>query len=212
MSKILIMTIGLPQSGKSTWSNLQRLPMVNPDSIRLAIHGTPYRYESEGLVWAHVQIMVRSLFLAGHDKVILDATNISRKRRDVWQSKDWVREFVEFTTPKQTCIERAYKTAKDEAHLEGLIGAIERMAEERDPPLTEEFSPEEYDHFLAGELKSAVSFEDRAKEDILMSDSGDYVYWPLASQGYLTAANLRTLAGMIDRKQLTVEQPVEEQS
>ena len=35
MKKKLIMTIGLPRSGKSTWARTQACPIVNQDSIKL---------------------------------------------------------------------------------------------------------------------------------------------------------------------------------
>ena len=75
-NKTLILTVGLPRSGKSTWAMQQGYPVVNPDSIRLALHGHRFREESEEHVWAIAKTMVNSLFIAGHDKVIVDATNI----------------------------------------------------------------------------------------------------------------------------------------
>jgi len=37
--KILILTVGLPRSGKSTWAAKKGFPIVSPDAIRLAMHG-----------------------------------------------------------------------------------------------------------------------------------------------------------------------------
>jgi predicted kinase len=50
--KILILTVGLPRSGKSSWSRQQTFPVVNPDSIRLALHGLRFAPEAEPFVWA----------------------------------------------------------------------------------------------------------------------------------------------------------------
>jgi predicted kinase len=33
----LILTVGLPRSGKTTWAKQQGVPMVNRDAIRLAL-------------------------------------------------------------------------------------------------------------------------------------------------------------------------------
>lgn len=131
--KTLILTVGLPQSGKSTWARQQGHPIVNPDSIRLSLHGQPFIGLAEPFVWAVAKCMVRSLFEAGHETVILDATNTTRKRRDEWKSSSWQREFQEFDAVSPLCIERARKTARDEEHATGLIGAIERMAEAFEP-------------------------------------------------------------------------------
>ena len=78
----LTLTVGLPQSGKSTWAMQQGVPVVNPDSIRLAIHGQPFIGDAEPFVWATARTMVNAMFIAGHQHVILDATNTTRKRRD----------------------------------------------------------------------------------------------------------------------------------
>lgn len=118
----LLITVGLPRSGKSTWSRKTGHPVVNPDSIRLALHGQAFYGPAEAFVWATAHLMVQALFGAGHETVVLDATNISKRRRDEWRSKDWVCEYVEFATSHIVCIERAYATGKPE-----LVPIIERM-------------------------------------------------------------------------------------
>ena len=105
-AKILIMLVGLPRSGKTTWALKQECPIVNPDAIRLALHGQAFIGDAEPMVWAIAKYMVKALFLAGHEKVILDACNNTCKRRDPWESESWVREFVVFATPKETCLRR----------------------------------------------------------------------------------------------------------
>lgn len=129
IKKILMMTVGLPRSGKSTWAKEQNCPIVNPDSIRLAIYGQRFCAKAEPFVWATAFIMTEALFKAGHSIVILDATNTNEDRR-----KEWERRFPEekyriilkkFNTSKETCIQRAIDT-----NQEDLIPVIERMAEE----------------------------------------------------------------------------------
>jgi len=126
----LIMTVGLPRSGKTTRVKVLGHPIVNPDSIRLAIHGRPYIQTAEPLVWATAKYMVRSLFIAGHKTVVLDSTNTTRKRRDEWASKEWSRDFEVVLTSLEDCLERAHKQySDDEESRNGLIGAIKRMHE-----------------------------------------------------------------------------------
>lgn len=85
--RTLILTVGLPRSGKSTWSMRQMVPVANPDSVRRAIHGQAFVQDSEPLVWGVVDTMIRSLFIAGHETVILDATNIDRATRRRWVAR-----------------------------------------------------------------------------------------------------------------------------
>lgn len=99
IGKALICLVGLPRSGKSTWAKSQAWPIVNPDAVRLAIHGQRFITEAEPFVWATVRAMVKALFLAGHNIVILDATNTTRKRRDEWLSNEWVTYFARAGAP-----------------------------------------------------------------------------------------------------------------
>lgn len=123
----LILTVGLPRSGKTTWARQQGHPIVNPDSIRLALHGQRFYGPAEPTVWATAKLMVAALFGAGHETVILDATNVSAKRRDDWKSYEPTMQI--FETDPATCIARAWDIG-DEA----IVPVIKRMAEEWDLP------------------------------------------------------------------------------
>jgi predicted kinase len=124
--KILICTVGLPRSGKTTWARSQSYPVVNPDSIRLVLHGQRFHGPAEPWVWAMARTMVRSLFLSGHDTVILDATNLTRKRRDEWQSKEWGTFFKIIKATPAECMERAGDDAE-------IVPVINRMMAEYQP-------------------------------------------------------------------------------
>ena len=119
---ILCMTVGLPRSGKTTWAKEQGLPIVNPDSIRLALHGHRYLQLAEPFVWAIARVMVQALFLAGHTEVILDATNTTQARRDEWKGP-WSRAYQIIDTTEEECIQRA-----QEENDEYIIPVIQRMA------------------------------------------------------------------------------------
>lgn len=124
-TKVLHMTVGLPRSGKSTWARMQGVPVVNPDSVRFALHGKLWDASREAEVWAHVDLMIRSLFLAGHKQVILDATNVTKDRRDIWVSSQWAIMHHVFETPKEICIARAIEMGRDD-----LVPVIEKKASE----------------------------------------------------------------------------------
>lgn len=128
MPPTLILCVGLPRSGKSTWARASGYPVVNPDSIRLALHGQVFQQEAEPMVWAMAKYMVRALFLAGHEVVVLDATNVTKKRRDEWVTPRWVAKYKVFTTKASECMYRALDDQRSD-----LLPIIERMAAEFEP-------------------------------------------------------------------------------
>lgn len=125
--KILTLTVGLPRSGKSSWARKQGIPIVNPDSIRLALYGERFIEEAEPMVWCMAKYFVKALFLAGHDEVILDATNLTKKGRDFWDAPDWIRKFIRFDASKEECIKRAILDNRRD-----LLLIIVKMDEETD--------------------------------------------------------------------------------
>lgn len=117
------MMVGLPRSGKTTAARGMGHPIVCPDAIRIALHGRSYVESAEPIVWATARLMVASLFLAGHDEVILDACNVTRKRRDEWKSPDWHRTFHLLYEGENVCKARALEVGRQD-----LIPVIERMS------------------------------------------------------------------------------------
>lgn len=125
-NKVLYMTVGLPRSGKSTWCRQQGIPVVCPDEIRLAIHGKPFIKTAEPYVWAIAKTMVKALFGAGHNIVILDACNGNKHTREQWHSRDWNVYYKPFKASPAECLERP--------GADDLVQVIHRMARHWDPP------------------------------------------------------------------------------
>ena len=69
---VLIMLMGLPRAGKSTWARATGYPIVDCDAIRLTKTGQRWWGPIEHEIWATARTMVRALFMAGHPIVILD--------------------------------------------------------------------------------------------------------------------------------------------
>jgi predicted kinase len=130
---VLLATVGLPRCGKSTWarnqSNRWGYPIVNPDAVRLAVTGQRFVKEAEPVVWMVVKYMIPALFSAGHDVVILDATNVTHARRDQFLSKDWSPYVRIFDTPSSVCKERAIATQQFD-----LLPIIDSMAADWQEP------------------------------------------------------------------------------
>jgi predicted kinase len=119
----LILTVGFPRSGKSSWARESGFPVVSPDAIRQALHGRHFEMRAERMIWCLAHYMVESLFLAGNRTLVLDATNITRRRRDEWNDPMWLTYFKVFNATSEECRSRAL--AEDKGYL-GKV--IENMA------------------------------------------------------------------------------------
>jgi len=128
---LLICTVGLPRSGKSTWARQTGLPIVSPDAIRLAIHGQKFLKSAEPAVWATAQFMVRALFLAGAQAVVLDATNMTKKRRAMWFEDGWRTAFKMFYRPVEDCVAQAVR--ESDWTLSAVIRDMWEKCEPLDP-------------------------------------------------------------------------------
>ena len=128
--QLLLIMMGLPRSGKTTWAKAEahvlNAVIVSPDCIRLSLHGKPYIHSMEPYVWSIARTMVESLFHAGHEAVILDATMTTKRARDKWEDMDPVWHYID--TPCRTCVERAMGT--DSKYL---VPVIEDMAKHFEP-------------------------------------------------------------------------------
>lgn len=127
--KTLIGMVGLPYSGKTTMALEMGHPIVSPDAIRLALHGYRFIPEAEGMVWSIAKIMVRALFVAGHDIVTLDACNVTEHGRDEWDDDAWQINWVVCDPGRDVCADRAVAAGDTD-----ILPIIERMALEWDVP------------------------------------------------------------------------------
>lgn len=152
----LILTVGLPRSGKSTWALKQECPVVAGDAIREAIFGKLWWPPGEHQVMMTSRTMVRSLFFAGHNKVIFDSINVTQLSRRFWLPTEdcpWLLEYTVISTPFKTCIQRAI-----ESKQEYLLPVIEACTIQWEVPECDNFEGltkddwSEYDFFAGLKL------------------------------------------------------------
>lgn len=128
--KTLIVTVGLPRSGKSTWareySKKHGIPHVSSDSVRMAFYGHPFIREAEPWVWPQIRVMVKALFIAGHDTVIIDSTCTAKRDREWWRDNMWEIKFKPFTTSPEICLARAKKDEEAGINPPGLVLVLQQ--------------------------------------------------------------------------------------
>lgn len=111
---MLYITVGVPGSGKSTYSKRLRdlnygVTILCPDEYRWELTGTWWHPPIEDQVWAQVKTTARVLLNTGHD-VIIDATALTVHRRREWieiakRCDQYITAMV-FLVPKETIRER----------------------------------------------------------------------------------------------------------
>lgn len=128
----LIMTLGLPASGKSTWAKEEvlksngRTKRINKDDLRAMFDAGQWSKQNEKLIVAARNELI-CLALSNGKDVIVDDTNFGPHEADLQAiADDYEAEFVvkDFTdVPLQTCIDR------DSARGEKSVGedVIKRM-------------------------------------------------------------------------------------
>lgn len=150
--KTLHLTVGLPRSGKSSWAKEAGYPIVNRDSIRYAIGGSIRYFSEENKVSKMEELMVKALFKAGHDDIIVDSTHLKQKYIDRWeefattpiwsphkdnrevQESNFEIVLATFATPLVVCMERAKKDFPEDTKFPEIIKSMWESAETIDIP------------------------------------------------------------------------------
>lgn len=139
MKQIIIM-VGLPRSGKTTWiTNNQPKGsiIVSGDDLRYIVYNQRFWAGGEPLMWSIRDMMLKYLMQQGVD-IVIDETNTTKKRREpiLKLAKKYgyysIANIVEGVWT-DTCIARA-KAEDDEV----IIPVIERMAAQFELPKMEE--------------------------------------------------------------------------
>jgi predicted kinase len=127
----VILTIGIPGSGKSTWANAQEATVLSSDAIRLMLSGDEANQTIHGKVFGTMRYLLRQRLELGQPVTIVDATNLRRRDRKpfVALAKKFGAELeaVVFDTPVAEAKARNRKRARqvpDEV-IEALAGRLQ---------------------------------------------------------------------------------------
>ncbi len=80
----MIVLVGLPGSGKSTWASRQTATVLSSDAMRHLLSGDEQNQSIHGKVFGAMRHILKSRLEIGASPTIIDATNLKRRDRKPW--------------------------------------------------------------------------------------------------------------------------------
>lgn len=106
----VVLTIGLPGSGKSSWFKRNNITPLSSDMIRALLFDDPDEQRFQDLVFSNLRSMLRARLVARRPMNFVDATNLTPHDRHSWikLAKDYGYEAqaLYFDVPLEVCLER----------------------------------------------------------------------------------------------------------
>ena len=107
---VVVLAIGLPGSGKSSWFKRNNVVPLSSDMVRALLFDDPAEQRFQDLVFANLRSMLKARLIARRPMNYVDATNLTPQERHNWikLAKDYGYEVqaVFFDVPLEVCIER----------------------------------------------------------------------------------------------------------
>jgi predicted kinase len=129
----VVLTIGLPGSGKTTWFKRRGVAPLSSDMLRSILFDDITEQRYQGLVFSTLRSLLRARLIAKMPWNYVDATNLSPHERRQWikmaKSFGYEVQAVFFDVPLEICLERnrrRERTVNDEV--------MHKMAERLRPP------------------------------------------------------------------------------
>ncbi len=133
----VVLAIGLPGSGKSSWFKRNKITPLSTDMLRALLFDDVTEQRFQDLVFSNLRSMLKARLLARRPLNYVDATNLSPQERHSWikLAKDFGYEVqaVYFDVPVEVCLER---NQKRERKVEEEV--MRRMAAKLKPPTFDE--------------------------------------------------------------------------
>jgi predicted kinase len=109
----VILSVGLPGSGKTTWFKRKGVTPLSSDLVRALLFDNPTEQRHQDLVFSSLRSLLRARMVARMPMNYVDATNLSPKERRHWirMAKEFGYEVqaVYFDVDLETCLERNAK-------------------------------------------------------------------------------------------------------
>src|SRR5260221_459129 len=107
---IVVLAIGLPGSGKSSWFKRHNVVPLSTDMVRSLLFDDVREQRFQDLVFSNLRSMLKARLIAKRPTNYVDATNLTPQERQHWikLAKDYQYEVhaVFFDVPLDVCIER----------------------------------------------------------------------------------------------------------
>jgi predicted kinase len=133
----VVLAIGLPGSGKTTWFRRRGVTPLSSDLLRNILFDDVEEQRYQGLVFSTLRSLLRARLIARMPLNYVDATNLSIHERRQWikmaKSFGYEVQAVFFDVPLEVCLERNSK--RDRSVSEDVM---RKMAEKLKPPVFEE--------------------------------------------------------------------------
>ena len=133
----VVLAIGLPGSGKTTWFRRRGVTPLSSDLLRNILFDDVEEQRYQGLVFSTLRSLLRARLIARMPWNYVDATNLSIHERRQWikmaKSFGYEVQAVFFDVPLEVCLERNSK--RDRSVSEDVM---RKMAEKLKPPVFEE--------------------------------------------------------------------------
>jgi len=134
---IVVLAIGLPGSGKSSWFKRHNVVPLSSDMVRSLLFDDVREQRYQDLVFSNLRSMLKARLIARRPMNYVDATNLTPQERQHWikLAKDYQYEVhaVFFDVPLEVCVERHQR--RDRVVPEDVM---RRMAAKLKPPTFEE--------------------------------------------------------------------------
>lgn len=133
----VVLAIGLPGSGKTTWFRRRGVMPLSSDMLRGILFDDVEEQRFQGLVFSTLRSLLRARLIAKMPWNYVDATNLSVHERRQWikmaKSFGYETQAVFFDVPLEVCLER--NRSRDRMVAEEVM---RKMAEKLKPPVFEE--------------------------------------------------------------------------